>query len=64
MAVGARGGVERRARAVAAPHQMDEQPVALAMTMRDPKSWVSSRTYGVSPQPSQAPENSISGFWN
>ena len=27
--------------------QMDEQPVALAMTMRSPNSWVSTLTYGV-----------------
>ena len=34
---------------------MDEQPVALAMTKRSPNSWVISFTWGVSPQPSQAP---------
>ncbi len=39
--------------------QMEEQPVALATTMRSPKSWVMTLTYGVSPQPAQAPENSI-----
>ena len=43
---------------------MLEQPVALAMIMRSPKSWVMSLTYGVSPQPAQAPENSSSGCWN
>src|SRR5512143_42904 len=31
------------------------------MTERSPKSWVTSFTYGVSPQPAQAPENSNSG---
>ena len=31
---------------------------------RSPKSWVSSLTYGVSPQPAQAPENSKSGCRN
>mmetsp|Transcript_43125 Transcript_43125/g.102752 ORF Transcript_43125/g.102752 Transcript_43125/m.102752 type:complete len:223 (-) Transcript_43125:541-1209(-) len=43
---------------------MEEQPVALAMTRRSPKSCVMSFTWGVSPQPSQAPENSKNGFWN
>ena len=38
--------------------------MALAMTMRSPKSWVISLTYGVSPQPAHAPENSNSGFLN
>mmetsp|Transcript_13707 Transcript_13707/g.39685 ORF Transcript_13707/g.39685 Transcript_13707/m.39685 type:complete len:307 (-) Transcript_13707:2098-3018(-) len=41
---------------------MDEQPVALAITRRSPNSCVSSLTYGVSPQPSHAPENSSSGW--
>ena len=41
---------------------MEEQPVALATIMRSPNSWVTSFTYGVSPQPAQAPENSKSGF--
>ena len=40
---------------------MLEQPVALATTIRSPKSWVTRRMYGVSPQPAQAPENSNSG---
>ena len=30
---------------------MGEQPVALATIMRSPNSWVTSFTYGVSPQP-------------
>jgi hypothetical protein len=37
---------------------MDEHPVALAMIIRSPKSWVASLTYGVSPHPAQAPLNS------
>ena len=41
---------------------MDEQPVALATSMRSPNSWLASFRYGVSPQPSQAPENSNSGW--
>jgi len=40
---------------------MDEQPVAFATTIRSPTSWLSSFTYGVSPQPEQAPENSNNG---
>ena len=43
---------------------MEEQPVALATIMRSPNSWVTSLTYGVSPQPAQAPENSNSGLRN
>ena len=43
------------------PPKMDEQPVALATTMRSPSSWVTSFRYGVSPQPEQAPENSNNG---
>ena len=39
----------------------EEHPVALATTMRSPNSWVNSLTYGVSPQPAQAPENSNKG---
>ena len=35
--------------------------MALAMIMRSPKSWLTSRRYGVSPQPPHAPENSNSG---
>ena len=41
----------------AEPPQMEEQPEALAIIMRSPKSWVTSLAYGVSPQPAQAPEN-------
>ena len=39
--------------------------MALATIARSPNSWVSSLTYGVSPQPEQAPENSNSGsrYW-
>ena len=48
----------------AEPPQIEEQPVALATIMRSPKSWVMSFTYGVSPQPAQAPENSKSGCSN
>src|SRR5450631_4353801 len=40
---------------------MDEQPVALAMIERSPKSCETSLRYGVSPHPEQAPENSNSG---
>src|SRR5690348_5353264 len=40
---------------------MDEQPVALAITARSPKSCVSVLMYGVSPQPAHAPGNSNSG---
>src|SRR4030042_956418 len=40
---------------------MDEQPVALATMVWSPKSWLTSLTYGVSPQPEHAPENSHSG---
>ena len=43
---------------------MEEQPVALATTMRSPNSCVMSLTYGVSPQPAHAPENSNSGWRN
>jgi hypothetical protein len=35
--------------------------VALATIIRSPKSWLTRRRYGVSPQPEQAPENSKSG---
>jgi hypothetical protein len=38
--------------------------VAFAMTARSPKSWVRSLTYGVSPHPEQAPENSKRGARN
>ena len=48
----------------ALPPQIDEQPVAFAMYIRSPKSWVTSLTYGVSPHPAQAPENSKSGCAN
>src|SRR6266498_4864838 len=40
---------------------MDEQPVALAIRARSPKSWETSFKYGVSPHPAHAPENSKSG---
>ncbi len=43
------------------PPKIDEHPVALAMIIRSPKSWVSVLMYGVSPQPEQASENSNSG---
>ena len=45
------------------PHTL-EHPEALAIIMREPKSCVSSLTYGVSPQPAHAPENSRSGVSN
>ncbi len=35
--------------------------MAFATIMRSPKSWLTSRRYGVSPQPAQAPENSNRG---
>ena len=41
-----------------------ERPVALAIIMRSPKSWVTSLAYGVSPRPAQAPENSSNGCSN
>ena len=44
--------------------QIEEQPVALAITMRSPKSCVTSFIYGVSPHPPHAPENSMSGRAN
>src|SRR5438552_10083208 len=40
---------------------MEEQPVALAITARSPKSCETSLRYGVSPQPEHAPENSNNG---
>src|ERR1700740_3141428 len=40
---------------------MEEHPVALATTARSPKSCETSFTYGVSPHPEQAPENSNNG---
>ena len=40
---------------------MEEQPVAFAMYILSPNSWVTSLAYGVSPQPPHAPENSRSG---
>src|SRR5512146_1818317 len=40
---------------------MEEQPVALATIVRSPKSCETSFTYGVSPQPEQAPLNSNNG---
>ena len=44
--------------------QIEEHPVALAITMRSPKSCVTSFIYGVSPHPPHAPENSMSGRAN
>ena len=44
--------------------QIEEQPVALATIIRSPNNWVTSFTYGVSPQPEQAPENCSSGCSN
>src|SRR5436189_4857645 len=46
------------------PPKIDEQPVALATTIRSPNSCVVSFRYGVSPQPAHAPENSNSGWRN
>ena len=46
------------------PPHIEEQPVAFATSMRSPNSWVTSLMYGVSPQPEQAPENSIRGWEN
>ena len=43
---------------------IEEQPVAFAISARSPKSWHMSLTYGVSPHPSQAPEYSKSGSKN
>ena len=43
---------------------MEEQPVALAICSRSPKSCDRSFRYGVSPQPAHAPENSNSGSRN
>src|SRR5271165_941095 len=43
---------------------MEEQPVAFATSNRSPNNCVSNFTYGVSPQPAQAPENSNSGSSN
>src|ERR1700740_1851012 len=40
---------------------MEEQPVALAITARSPKSCETNFRYGVSPQPEHAPENSNNG---
>src|SRR5512138_1620900 len=40
---------------------MDEQPVALATTIRSPNNCDASLMYGVSPQPEQAPLNSKVG---
>src|SRR5215210_1904889 len=40
---------------------MDEQPVAFAMMERSPNNWETNFTYGVSPQPAQAPLNSNNG---
>ena len=46
------------------PPQIDEHPVALAIIILSPNNWVASLMYAVSPQPAQAPENSISGVLN
>src|SRR5678810_163569 len=43
---------------------MDEQPVAFATSSRSPNNWLSNFTYGVSPHPAHAPENSNSGCSN
>ena len=43
---------------------MEEQPVAFAIIMWSPNSWVMVLMFGVSPQPAQAPENSKSGWAN
>ena len=43
---------------------MEEQPVALATISRSPNNWEINFTYGVSPQPAQAPENSNNGCAN
>ncbi len=43
---------------------MDEQPVAFAIIIRSPNSWVISLTYGVSPHPGQAPLYSSNGCMN
>src|ERR1022692_4650783 len=43
---------------------MEEQPVALATIILSPYSCDNNFTYGVSPQPEQAPENSNSGCNN
>mgnify|MGYP002246964452 FL=1 len=42
----------------------EEHPVALATISRSPNNWVINFTYGVSPQPEQAPENSNNGVAN
>ena len=46
------------------PPQIDVQPVALAILILSPNNCVTSFTYGVSPQPAHAPENSRYGVWN
>src|SRR5512147_2307369 len=43
---------------------MEEQPVAFATTARSPNNCETNFTYGVSPQPAQAPENSNNGRSN
>ena len=42
----------------ALPPYIDEQPVALAIIILFPNSWVNNLMYGVSPHPGQAPLNS------
>ena len=44
--------------------QIDEQPVAFAIIILSPKSWVMVLMYAVSPQPAHAPENSRYGLQN
>ena len=48
----------------AEPPQIEEQPVVFATIIRSPNNWVNSFTYGVSPQPAHAPENSSNGCSN
>jgi hypothetical protein len=43
---------------------MEEQPVALATNIESPNKRDTNVTYGVSPQPEHAPENSKYGFLN
>ena len=60
----ARRGRRRRAWSGGCRRRSSEQPVALAMSVRSPKSCVSSLMYGVSPQPAHAPEYSKRGVAN
>src|SRR5690554_695771 len=43
---------------------IEEHPVALAIIILSPNSWVRSLIYGVSPQPGHAPWNSKRGVLN